>query len=55
MELLTDQWWLWLWNTYSISIGILAALLKAWAVLHPGAENNKIMELLSLAFKKPGA
>lgn len=46
MSILSDVWWLWLWNNYSISLGLLLGLLKLLAVLHPGAESNKIMEFL---------
>ena len=46
MTILSDVWWLWLWNNYSISLGLLLGLLKLLAVLHPGAESNKIMEFL---------
>lgn len=46
-ELMTDQWWLYVWNNYSISIGMVFVLLKILAILNPGVKTDKIMELLS--------
>lgn len=46
-NIFTDQWWLWIWNNYSISIGMIFVLLKILAILNPGAKTNQIMELLS--------
>jgi len=50
--LFTDSWWNWFLHEYAFSIGVIWALLKMLAILHPGVETNKIMELLATTFKR---
>lgn len=53
MPLLSDQWWLWIWNNYSISVGLIGVLLKCLAVVSKNNDTNKILDLLQGYFSKP--
>jgi len=47
-EILTDNWWKWLFTNYSYTIGLFIALLKAWAVVNPNVPSNKILDLFKV-------
>jgi hypothetical protein len=50
MDILTNDWWNWIFSTYTFSIGIASSfivmILKCIAVLHPGEKANSIVGLL---------
>lgn len=51
--ILTNQWFEYVLKNYSCLIGLMLALLKAWAIMHPGTPSNKIIDLLQgIIFKK---
>lgn len=45
----SDQWWLFVWHNFSISLAMLIAILKGIAKVHPGVKSNKIIDLLQLS------
>lgn len=52
----SDQWWLWVWNNFSISILLCLGALKVVAIIYPGTKTNQIIDLIQgLVFRtKPG-
>ena len=42
----SDQWWLWIWNNFSISILLGLGLLKIVAIIYPGTKTNQILDLV---------
>jgi hypothetical protein len=48
---LTNAWWGWVWQNYSVSIAgfpVFAALmLKLAAIVHPGIPSDKIIDLIT--------
>jgi hypothetical protein len=48
----TDSWWNWFVHEYAFTLGLLMSLLKGLAILHPGVDSNKIVDLLQGVFKK---
>jgi hypothetical protein len=50
----SDQWVLWLWNNYSIVIGVVLGAIKIVALAHPGVTSNSIVDLLCLLPKTLG-
>ena len=42
----SDQWWLWVWNNFSVSILLCLGLLKIVAIVYPGTKTNQILDLI---------
>ena len=46
---LTNDWWVWVWNHYSMSIigfpTVIGFLLKLFAIFNPKVPTNAIMDL----------
>ena len=55
-ELFTNEWFNWIFSTYSICLGlipmILIFLLKLIAIFHPGIPSDKVVELIQNTFTK---
>jgi cytochrome c-type biogenesis protein CcmH/NrfF len=56
MDFLSNDWWLWFFPHYSISIGLImgtiSAILKVKAMADDGTPNNQIVDYLIGLFKK---
>ena len=55
-NLLSNDWFNWLFSTYSIGFGlvpvVLTFILKFIAIFHPGVPSDKIIDLIQNTFKK---
>lgn len=52
-EALTNSWWANVGNNYSVTISMVFAVLKAFAILKPDNPSNKILDLIQgMLFKK---
>jgi hypothetical protein len=50
MTLLSNDWWVWVWNTFSISIlwfpTLATFILKLWAIFNPRIPSNQVSDLI---------
>jgi len=55
---LDDQWFMWIWHTFSILLvmvpSILTSIVKLIATIHPDVPSNEIIDLIKVVFTKPG-
>lgn len=56
MNFLSNDWWAWLWTTYSMTIiavpTVATFILKLWAIITPNTKSDQIIELIQSFVKK---
>ncbi|KKW12657.1 MAG: hypothetical protein UY48_C0010G0009 [Candidatus Gottesmanbacteria bacterium GW2011_GWB1_49_7] len=55
-SLLTNDWFNWIFSTYSVCLGLIPVavsfILKLIAIFHPGVPSDKIIDLIQKTFAK---
>ena len=45
-DILSDQWFYWVWDNYSVLIAFLIGAIKSWAIVSDRSHDNTIKALL---------